>query len=89
MRIDADLDPVHSERLKTLQDRLNRPLPEVLAIAIDAALSGLESENQPAKSPLYEALESIGVIGCIDDDPSLSADYKSHLDFSAKTQTPP
>ncbi len=81
MRIDADLDPVHSERLKTLQGRLNRPLPEVLAIAIDAALSGLYQENQPVKSPLYEALESIGFIGCIDEDPSLSADYKSRLDL--------
>jgi hypothetical protein len=89
MRIDADLDPVHSERLKTLLDRLNRPLPEVLGVAIDAALRGLEPENQPAKSPLYEALESIGFIGCIDDDPSLSADYKSHLDFSAKAGAQP
>jgi hypothetical protein len=85
MRIDAELDPVHSERLKTLQDRLNRPLPEVLAIAIDAAMSGLEPDSQPAKSPLYEALESIGFIGCIDDAPGFSADYKSRLDFSAKT----
>jgi hypothetical protein len=89
MRIDADLDPVHSERLKTLLDRLNRPLPEVLGVAIDAALRGLEPEDQPATSPLYEALESIGFIGCIDDDPSLSADYKSHLDFSAKTGAQP
>ena len=86
MRIHAELDPVHSERLKTLQHRLNRPLPEVLAIAIDAALSGLESAEPAEKSPLYEALESIG---CIDDDPRLAADYKAHLDFAAKAGTPP
>ena len=89
MRIHAELDPVHSERLKTLQHRLNRPLPEVLAIAIDAALSGLESTEQAGKSPLYEELESIGFIGCIDDDPRLATDYKAHLDFAAKAGTPP
>lgn len=41
MRIEAELDLVHSDRLKTLQGRLNKPLPEVLAIAIDAALNEL------------------------------------------------
>ena len=85
MRIHAELDPVHSERLKTLQDRLNRPLPEVLGVAIDAALDALEPDGPSAKSPLYAALESIGFIGCIDDDPGLASDYKSRLDFSAKT----
>jgi hypothetical protein len=59
-------------------------LPEVPAIAIDAALSGVEPANQPAKSQLYAALVSIGFIGCIDDDPSLSTSPKAHPDFVAK-----
>lgn len=87
MRIEAELDRVHSERLKTLQGRLNKPLPEVLAIAIDAALSELSPEKNPGKASLYEALESIGFIGCIDDDERLSADYKQHLNFSPKAGT--
>ncbi len=48
MRIEAELDLVHSDRLKTLQGRLNKPLPEVLAIAIDAALNGLASAPRSA-----------------------------------------
>jgi|APFre7841882724_1041349.scaffolds.fasta_scaffold10940_1 hypothetical protein len=87
MRIEAELDLVHSDRLKTLQDRLNKPLPEVLGIAIDAALNELAPEPMPGKSSLYEALESIGFIGCIDDDARLAADYKQQLNFSPKVGT--
>jgi len=87
MRIDAELDLVHSERLQTLQERLHKPLPEVLAMAIDAALKELPPEDAREKSALYEALEAIGFIGCIDDDERLSADYKQHLDFSSKAST--
>jgi len=84
MHIEAELDLVHSERLKTLQVCLNKPLPEVLAIAIDAALSELAPEQALGKSSLYEALESIGFVGCIEDDAKLAAHYKQHLDFSPK-----
>jgi hypothetical protein len=85
MRIEAELDLLHSERLKTLQVRLNKPLPEVLAIAIDAALGEVPGEPEPGNSTLYDALDAIGFIGCIATDEKLSADYKQHLNFSAKT----
>ncbi len=51
MHIEAELDLVHSERLKTLQVCLNKPLPEVLAIAIDAALSELAPEQALGRRP--------------------------------------
>ena len=35
-------------------------------------------------SPLYQALEAIGFIGCIDTDEQLSTTYKQKLDFSSK-----
>jgi len=35
MHIEADLDDVHTQRLALLQQRLQKPLPEVLAILID------------------------------------------------------
>lgn len=85
MRIEAELDLLHSERLNTLQARLNKPLPEVLAIAIDAALAEIPGDPEPGSSTLYDALDAIGFIGCIAADEKLSADYKQHLDFSAKT----
>ena len=37
MHIEADLDPIHAQRLRALQDRLQKPLAEVLGVAIDAA----------------------------------------------------
>ncbi|HYN76950.1 MAG TPA: hypothetical protein VES73_04045 [Lamprocystis sp. (in: g-proteobacteria)] len=87
MRIEAELDPIHSQRLTALQARLNKPLPDVLGIAIDAALSELASDPPSDRSSLYDALELIGFIGCIDDDETLAADYKQHLDFSSKVGT--
>jgi len=87
MRIEAELDLVHCDRLKTLQGLLNKPLPEVLAIAIDVPLNGLAPAPTSAEASLYQALESIGFIGCIDDDARLAADYKQHLNFSPKVGT--
>jgi hypothetical protein len=89
MRIDAELDPIHSERLETLLERLKRPLPEVLGVAIDAAYGELAPEGQQEDSALFAALESIGFIGCIEDDSALSATYKTRIDFSAKSGVKP
>lgn len=35
MHLEAELDDIHSQRLALLQQRLQRPLPEVLATVID------------------------------------------------------
>ena len=82
MHIEAELDPIYAERLRSLQSRLNRPLEDVLCIAIDAALNRLDAEPRSAPSPLYSALDAIGFVGCIGDDEDLSVDYKSHIDFA-------
>ena len=39
MHIEAELDDIHSERLALLQQRLQKPLPEVLATVIDWAIN--------------------------------------------------
>ena len=39
MHSEAELDDIHSERLTLLQQRLQKPLPEVLATVIDWAMS--------------------------------------------------
>lgn len=89
MRIETELDPVHSERLQALQGKLNKPLDEVLGMAIDAALLHLEvSPQQADTAPLYAALDAIGFVGCIDDDENLSVDYKSRIDFASKNGKP-
>jgi len=37
MHIEAELDDIHTQRLTQLQQRLQKPLPEVLAMLIDWA----------------------------------------------------
>ncbi len=39
MHIEAELDDIHSQRLAMLQERLQKPLPEVLATVIDWAVN--------------------------------------------------
>ncbi|WP_020562408.1 hypothetical protein [Methylosarcina fibrata] len=39
MHIEAELDEIHTQRLTLLQQRWQKPLPEVLAILIDWATS--------------------------------------------------
>ena len=85
MHLSTELDEIHAERLAQLQRQLQKPLSEIIAAAIDKlAFSQLETGNETEASPLYQALEKIGFIGCIEDDENLSTTYKESLDFSHK-----
>ncbi len=79
MHIEAELDTVHAERLLELQQRLQKPLPEVVAdilsTAIDARIEAPETEGQKMLSIFAEE----GLIGCLQGDGNLSVDYKQHL----------
>jgi len=79
MHIEAELDTVHAERLLELQQRLQKPLPEVVAdilsTAIDARIEASETEGQKMLSIFAEE----GLIGCLQGDGNLSVDYKQHL----------
>jgi hypothetical protein len=79
MHIEAELDTVHAERLLELQQRLQKPLPEVVAdilsTAIDARIGAPETEGQKMLSIFAEE----GLIGCLQGDGNLSVDYKQHL----------
>ncbi|NOT12872.1 MAG: hypothetical protein HOP23_13740 [Methylococcaceae bacterium] len=79
MHIEAELDTVHAERLLALQQRLQKPLPEIVAdilsTAIDARIEAPENEGQKMLSIFAEE----GLIGCLQGDGNLSVDYKQHL----------
>lgn len=79
MHIEAELDNVHAERLLALQQRLQKPIAEIvtdlLSKAIDADLEAPETEGQ--KMLRIFAEESL--IGCLHGDGNLSVDYKQHL----------
>lgn len=84
MHIEAELDATHANRLLELQRRANKPLEEVLADAIDVAWQQSKAPEEDAKSPLYQAFEEAGLIGCIDTGGQLSSNYKAEMDFSIK-----
>ena len=46
------------------------------------ARSEKPSKPDTGDSPLYQALEEIGFVGCIESDEQLSQTYKSRMDFS-------
>jgi len=79
MHIEAELDDVHAERLLALQQRLQRPLSEVVADiltqAIDASILAPENEGQKMLNIFAEE----GLIGCLHGNGNLSVDYKQHL----------
>lgn len=79
MHIEAELDTVHAERLLQLQQRLQKPLPEIVAdilsTAIDARIEAPETEGQKMLNIFAEE----GLIGCLQGDGNLSVDYKQHL----------
>ncbi|MCX7114044.1 MAG: hypothetical protein NTX45_29030 [Proteobacteria bacterium] len=85
MHLETELDDIYSERLARLQRQLQKPLSEIIAAAIDTLTlnqPGLADDAEP--SSLYQALDKIGFIGCIDTDEQLSTTYKDKLDFSHK-----
>jgi hypothetical protein len=79
MHIEAEIDDVHAERLLKLQQRLQKPLSEVLtdilSKAIDEGIEAPETEGQKMLNIFAEE----GLIGCLHGDGSLSVDYKQHL----------
>lgn len=89
MHIEANLDDIHAAKLMHLQEQLKQPLADILASAIDSLESQRQEKVEVSDSvPLYQALENIGFIGCIETDQQLSTTYKQHLDFSDKCGTP-
>lgn len=56
---------------------------------VDVTLSPHHAnESTQDATPLYQALEDIGFIGCINTDEQLSTSYKDKLDFSDKCGGP-
>lgn len=57
MRIEAELDPVHSTRLNELVIKLNQPTAEILAVAIDR-LYQQESFDSKDKKAILRRIKS-------------------------------
>jgi hypothetical protein len=79
MHIEAELDDIRSERLLALQQRLQKPLADIitdiLSKAIDANIETPETEGQK----MLRIFTEEGLIGSLQGDGNLSVDYKQHL----------
>ncbi len=79
MHIEAELDELHATQLLELQQRLKKPLSElvteILTKALDAGIGASETEGQK----MLRILADEGLIGCLHGDGNLSVDYKQHL----------
>jgi hypothetical protein len=79
MRIEAELDDIHAERLLQLQRRLNKPLAEVVADMLAQALDEAPEPPETEGQKLLRILEEHGLLGCMEGDGNLSVEYKKHL----------
>lgn len=85
MHIEADLDDIHAERLLRLQKRFNKSLSDTIAELIDANWAqSIPSKTESDTSPIYQAFDAAGLIGCISTGEELSTTYKEKMDFSNK-----
>lgn len=76
MYIEAKLDGVHAEYLLRLQQKLQKPLAEVVAEAIDALNDANMIHQETHGERILRILEEEGLIGCFEGDGNLSVDYK-------------
>lgn len=79
MRIEAELDEIHAERLLRLQQKLQKPMADVVAEAIDALDDATLSRQETHGERILRILKEEGLIGCMEGDGKLSVDYKKHL----------
>lgn len=79
MHIEVELDEIHSERLMRLQQRLNKPLTEVVAEILARAVDETVEAHETEGSKMLKIMEKHGILGCMEGDGTLSVDYKKHL----------
>ena len=79
MFIEAELDDAHSERLLALQERLQKPLTEIVVDLLAQAIDSKLGVDEPEGQKMLRIFAEEGLIGCIQGDGKLSVDYKQHL----------
>jgi hypothetical protein len=79
LHIEAELDEIHAESLLHLQQKLQKPIAEIVAEAIDALSTATLKTSETHGARIRRILEEEGLIGCMEGDSYLSVDYKNHL----------
>lgn len=81
MRITAELDQQHFERLQQLEQQSGKDTSRLIEEAIDEMFA--HRKDVPAHQAL-EIMRRNGFIGCMEGDDDLSVLYKEKLDWSHK-----
>jgi hypothetical protein len=79
MHIEANLDEIHAARLIELQQRLQKPIPEIVSDILSKALDKEMQVPETVGQRTLRILEERGLLGCMEGDGNLSVDYKKHL----------
>ena len=79
MHIEAELDEIHAERLLHLQQKLQKPMVEVVAEAIDALNDAILKRHETHGERILRIMEEEGLIGCFEGEENLSVEYKKYL----------
>lgn len=79
MHIETELDDVYAERLVKLQKRMSKSLPQLVAEMLVKAIDEMPIPAETEGQKVLRILEAHQLLGCMDDDSSLSVDYKKHL----------
>jgi hypothetical protein len=75
MEVNAQVNDDIANKLNFIQAQTKQDLSEILKKAIELYYQTLKT---PQKTPL-QILEESGLIGCFEDDPNLSSNYKQVL----------
>ena len=79
MHIEAKLDDSHTERLLLLQQRLNKPLTEIVTSIVSKAIDDMSNNPETEGQKILRILEEHKLLGVMEGDGNLSVDYKNHL----------
>jgi hypothetical protein len=77
MQIELELEEIHTNRRLALQQRLNKPLAEVVAVLLSKAVDEYSTETEGLK--MLKIMDKHGILGCMEGNGRLSVEYKKHL----------
>jgi hypothetical protein len=83
MQITAELDNQHLEKLRALENKLNKNTTELIAFAIDEIYNAKVAPTEGER--ILAILQKTGYLGSLPDVADLSEHYKDYLDWDDKT----
>jgi vacuolar-type H+-ATPase subunit E/Vma4 len=84
MKITAELDNLHLEKLKNLEKKFQKNTSELISFAIDEVYGKQLSVELNEGQKAYQIMQKSGFIGSIEGGGNSSETYKDHLNWYHK-----